>query len=198
MEIQYQSLTQLHLLFHIRETVRLQGKNWNKTLWLIHFKWIRLSKCLLETENLHSTKEKLDKMNLRVNKRSVEVFKDVKRCIYVIIWSSNKRIKWTVHHGRIKGAKVIICPSFTWTHNVSDGADMKAINREISLDGNNEESEKSLDVYLKLQVLCRHGKDWGACWDTRERATGSSNVNMRVRQRFVRVHSMLWDKHADG
>ncbi len=198
MEIQYQSLAQLlHLLFHIRETVRLQGKNWNKTLWLIHFK---LAKCLLEMENLHSTKEKLDKMILRVNKRSVEVFKDVKRCIYVI-WSSNKRIKWTVHHGRIKGAKVIICPSFMWTHNVSDGADMKAINREMALDGNNwnnEGSEKSLDVYLKLQVLCRHGKDWGACWDTRERAAGSSNVDMGVRQRFVRVHSMLWDKHADG
>lgn len=99
----------------ISETVRLQGKNWNKTLWLIHFK---LAKCLLETENLHSTKEKLDKMILRVNKRSVEVFKDVKRCICVIIWSSNKRIKWTVHHGRIKGAKVIICPSFTWTQCV--------------------------------------------------------------------------------
>lgn len=29
-------------------------------------------------ENLHSTKEKLDKMILRVNKRNVEVFKDVK------------------------------------------------------------------------------------------------------------------------
>ncbi len=88
-------------------------------------------------------------------------------------------------------------PQF-YEHNVSDGADMKAINREMALDGNNEESEKSLDVYLKLQVLCRHGKDWGACWDTRERAAGSSNVNMGVRQRFVRVHSMLWDKHADG
>lgn len=47
-----------------------------------------------------------------------------------------------------------------------------------------------LETFRQDVVGC-HGEDWGSCWDTGERTTGSSNVNVGVWQRCVRVHTML-------
>lgn len=44
---------------------------------------------------------------------------------------------------------------------------------------------------VRQDVVGCHGKDGGSCWDTGERTAGPSDVNVGIRQRCVRIHTML-------